>query len=187
MSEPAPSEPSEQQPQSPRPPLEERFPALARLAFTRRRRIPFIQQTTASDCGSACLTMVLAFHGKQLRLDDVRKVAGYGRGGADALALLNAGRVFGLRGRGVKIDDVDDLKFLDPGAILHWQFNHFVVFEHLTPDGAQLVDPAGGRRKVSREELGRSFTGVALSFEPSEDFAPEEGRPRNLARYLQML
>jgi len=182
MSEPLPSPPEPQ-----RPPLEERFPALARLAFTRRRRIPHIQQTTASDCGSACLTMVLAYHGKQLRLDDIRKVAGYGRGGADALALLNAGRVFGLRGRGVKIDDIDDLRFLDPGAILHWQFNHFVVFDRLTPEGAELVDPAAGRRFVTREELGRSFTGVALSFEPSEDFQPEEGRPRNLGRYLRMI
>src|SRR6185436_18184039 len=83
-------------------PLDRRFPALRRLAFTRRRTIPYTQQTTASDCGAACLTMVLGYHGKHLRLDDVRKVTGFGRDGADALALVNAGRVFGLRGRGVK-------------------------------------------------------------------------------------
>jgi hypothetical protein len=136
-------------PQPPEP-LHERFPALEKLAFSRRRnRVPFIQQNTASDCGAASLSMVLAYHGKHLRLDDVRKITGFGRDGADALAILSAARVFGLRGRGVKVEEVDDLKFLPPGSILHWQFNHFLVFERLTPEGAELVDPAGGRRKVS--------------------------------------
>ena len=121
-----------------------------------------------------------AYYGKHLRLDDVRKVTGFGRDGADALAILSAARVFGLRGRGVKVDEVEDLKFLPPGSILHWQFNHFLVFERLTAEGAELVDPAGGRRRVGRDELGRSFTGVALTFEPGEDFEPQEGEPRKL-------
>jgi ABC-type bacteriocin/lantibiotic exporter with double-glycine peptidase domain len=131
--------------------------------------------------------MVLAYYGKNLRLDDVRKVTGFGRDGADALALISAGRVFGLRGRGVKVEEIEDLRFLPPGSILHWQFNHFVVFERLTRDGAEIVDPGGGRRKVSREELGRSFTGVALIFEIGEDFEPQEGEPRRLDRFIRLL
>jgi ATP-binding cassette, subfamily B, bacterial len=170
-------------------PLHQRFPAIEKLIFSRRgRRVPFVQQTTASDCGAASLAMVLGYHGKHLRLDDVRKITGYGRDGADALAILSAARVFGLRGRGVKVEEVDDLRFLPPASILHWQFNHFLVFERLTPDGgAQVVDPGGGRRKVSREDLGRSFTGVALSFEPGEDFEPEEGKRNRLGRFLRLL
>ena len=170
-----------------REPLHRRFPALEKLIFSpRQKRVPYLPQTAASDCGAACLTMVLAFHGKHLRLDDVRKVTGFGRDGADALALLNAARVFGLRGRGVKVDEIEDLRFLDPGTILHWHFNHFVVFERLTLDGAYLVDPAGGRRRVSREELNEAFTGVALTFEPSEDFVPEEARKRSIGRYFRV-
>jgi ABC-type bacteriocin/lantibiotic exporter with double-glycine peptidase domain len=186
MSEPATSQTPP--PGEPRPSLISRFPALEKLAFSRKRRkIPYVQQTTSSDCGASCLTMVLGYHGKFLRLDDVRKVTGFGRDGADALALLNAGRVLGLRGRGVKVEDVDDLRFLDPGSILHWQFNHFVVFERMTEKGADVVDPAGGRRRISKEELDRSFTGVALSFEPSEDFEPEEAKRRSVGRYLKLL
>ncbi len=174
---------------APKKPLHERFPALQKVAFHgRSRRVPFIQQVTASDCGAASLTMVLAYHGKHLRLDDVRKVTGFGRDGADALSILSAARVFGLRGRGVKVDNVEDLKFLSPGSILHWQFNHFLVLERQTADGgAELVDPAGGRRQVSKDELGRSFTGVALSFEPGEDFEPQEGEGRRWGRFLRIL
>ncbi len=183
-----PSEPPPASPASPASPIGERFPALDKLAFTsRRRRVPFIQQNTASDCGAASLAMALAYHGKHLRLDDVRKVTGFGRDGADALAILSAARVFGLRGRGVKVEEVDDLKYVPQGSILHWQFNHFLVFERLTPEGADLVDPAGGRRSVSRDELGRSFTGVALTFEEGEDFEPQEGEPRRWGRFLKLL
>jgi ABC-type bacteriocin/lantibiotic exporter with double-glycine peptidase domain len=183
-------EPREGQPgYDPERPLHKRFPALERLYFSRRhRRVPYIQQTTASDCAAASLAMVLGYYGKHLRLDDVRKVTGYGRDGADALAILSAARVFGLRGRGVKVEEVDDLRFLPPASILHWQFNHFLVFERLRPDGgADVVDPAGGRRRVGREELGRSFTGVALAFDPSEDFEPEEGKGNRLGRSLKLL
>src|SRR3954451_6517700 len=191
MPEPLPERPEMMPDETLRPPeepLHRRFPALQELAFTGRRQGgPFLPQDTVPDCGAASLTMVLAYHGKHLKLDEVRKITGFGRDGADAMAILSAARVFGLRGRGVKVEEVDDLKYLAPGSILHWQFNHFLVFEHLTPDGALLVDPAGGRRKVSREELGRSFTGVALTFEPGEDFEPQEGEPRKWDRFLKLL
>lgn len=152
------------------PPLLQRFPVLERLRLARRRKVPLVQQTTASDCGAACLAMVLGYFGKRLQLDDIRAATGFGREGVDALRLLKGGRWFGLRGRGLKIQNLDDLKFLAPASILHWDFNHFVVFERWTPKGLHVVDPAFGRRFVDLAALQRSFTGVALSFEPSEQF-----------------
>ena len=85
------------------------------------------------------------------------------------------------------MEEVDDLRFLPPGSILHWQFNHFLVFERMTREGAEIVDPGSGRRKVSREELGRSFTGVALMFEIGEDFEPQPGQGRRLDRFVRLL
>jgi Peptidase C39 family len=118
MSEIVPPETAPPEPRQPsgRPPLHRRFPALEKLVWARGRRVPHVQQTTPSDCGAASLTMVLAYYGKHMRLDDVRKVTGFGRDGADALALLNGGRAFGLRGRGVKVEEVEDLKFLPPAS-----------------------------------------------------------------------
>lgn len=166
--------------------LSERFPALGKLAAgRRRRRVPHVQQTSGADCGAACLTMVLEYFGKQLRLDDVRGVTGVDRDGSDALAILQAGRWFGLRGRGVQVDEIADLRFLPRASILHWRFQHFVVFEELTPKGARIVDPGAGRRTVPEEEMRRAFTGVALIFEPAEDFEPESTRTRGFARYLR--
>lgn len=164
----------------------ERFPALARLGPHRRRRIPFVQQLEAAECGAACLAMILGYHGRQARVAEVREVVGVGLDGSDALSLLRAAEWFGLRGRGLKLD-VDDLGYLPTASILHWEFNHFVVFERVTRRGVHLVDPAYGRRCVSLEQFRRSFTGIALIIEPTEALTPSGKDRRPVWRYLAQL
>jgi ABC-type bacteriocin/lantibiotic exporter with double-glycine peptidase domain len=87
-----------------------------------------------------------------------------------------------MEARGVRAEP-DQLGLLPLPAILHWDFDHFVVLERLKPGRAILVDPALGRRRMGLEEVGRRFTGAALVFEPGHAF---QGRPRtrpSLARY----
>jgi ATP-binding cassette subfamily B protein len=167
--------------------LRERFPALSRLERRRgRRRIPFVQQTTVTDCGAACLTMVLRYYGKDLRLEDVRSVTSTDRDGTSALSLVKAARYFGLRARGISID-IGALRYLDPGAILYWDFRHFVVFEKIQRGGVDVVDPGLGRRRVSLDEVKQKFTGVALVFERSEAFQPESGGSRRVWYYARQI
>lgn len=165
--------------------MTERFPALERLGVTPEGSIPYIAQTTATDCGPACIAMVLGLHGRVVRLDEVREVAGHSIRGTDAQALLDTARHYHLRGRGVQVADPADLAYLGKGAILHWRFNHFVVFERLTPRGAWVVDPAFGRRLVPMDELGVAFTGVALDLQPTEEFETGGERSRGVWRYAR--
>lgn len=148
-----------------------------------RKKIPYVQQLELSDCGAAALAIVLKFNGKDVRLDEVRTATGTGRDGVDALAIVRAARGFGMRARGVSID-VDSLGLLERGSILHWEFNHFVVFEDVTRRGVRIVDPAMGRRHVSLEHFNRSFTGVALLFETAEDFRQQRASSKSRWRYL---
>ncbi|HEX2164529.1 MAG TPA: peptidase domain-containing ABC transporter, partial [Thermoanaerobaculia bacterium] len=166
-----------------------RLPALDRLGRLpgRRRRVPFVLQGASSDCGAACLAMVLGLHGRHVRLDEVREAAGVGRDGVDAQALLDAGRRYGLRGRGVRFDGAGELALLGAGAILHWGFRHFVVLDRVTRRGAVVLDPAMGRREVGRRELEEELTGVALLFEPTAELVPSAPPPRGLRRYLRPL
>jgi ABC-type bacteriocin/lantibiotic exporter with double-glycine peptidase domain len=151
------------------------------------KRLRFVPQTAAADCGSACLAMTLALHGRQVALDDVRRVTGLSRHGVDAQRLAAAAELFGLRARGVQLRTPEDLAFLDPGSILHWEFRHFVVFERAEKKGAWVLDPAVGRVFVPRAELDRALTGVALVFEPGPDFERGRGdaRPSVLGRYVK--
>jgi ABC-type bacteriocin/lantibiotic exporter with double-glycine peptidase domain len=172
----------------PEPPLNlpDRFPALRRLGFP-RKRIPYIQQLTGTDCGAAALAMVLGCHGKNVSLDEVRHVVGSDRDGTDALALIKGGQWYGLRGRAVTME-IEDLDKLPRGSILHWSFNHFLVFERLTKNGIRVVDPGAGRREVSMAQVRKSFTGVAVIFEPSDHFEPEKRKKSKLFwRYFKQI
>jgi len=167
--------------------LLKRFPELSRLGLPGgHRRVPYIQQLDASDCSATCLAMVLAYHGKVVRLEDLRQVLGANRDGATALAILEAARWYGLRGRGVSLE-VEDLDYLPTGSILHWEFRHFMVFERLGPGWVDVVDPALGRRRVPFDQFRRSFTGVALLLEPGDAFVREKGQERPMWRYLKQL
>jgi len=159
--------------------LARRFPALRNLGIGRRRRVPCVEQMAATECGAACLAMVLGYHGRQVPLDELRQLCAVNRDGVSALTLLNAAGLFGLRGRGVRVD-LEDLALLERGTILHWEFNHFVVFERLTRHGADVVDPARGRRHVPLAELRRQFTGIALLLEPGADFSPQHRKQSRL-------
>jgi ATP-binding cassette subfamily B protein len=164
-----------------------RFPALAKLVrFGKRRQIPHVQQLEAADCGAACLAMVLAYHGRNVRLDDVRTAVGVSRDGANALSILRAGEAYGMRGRGLKVE-IESLEYLQPGTILHWGFNHFVVFEGVAPRGVSIVDPASGRRFVPMERFRRSFTGVAIELVPSNEFQTTPADRSFIWSYLKQL
>ena len=110
-------------------------------------------------------------------LAEIRQALGVGRNGTTVSALLRAGRLYGLRGRGVRAE-VDDISALPCGTILYWEFRHYVVLERVGTHSVRIVDPATGRRNVPMGELRRAFTGVALIFEPSEAFKPGKVKTR---------
>ncbi len=154
--------------------LFKRYPGIRRVGFRAKRRIPMIMQLTATECGAACLTMVLGYLGKELGLEEVRDICGPSRDGVSALAILKSAEPVGLRGRGIKVE-LNQLDMLQPGAtILHWQLSHWVVFAGVKRNHVEINDPAIGRRKISFEQFGKDFTGVALVFEPTQLFATQK-------------
>lgn len=163
-----------------------RFPALSKLRNL-RRRIPLRAQTATTDCGAACLCMLLAHHGKDLPLDEVRTAVGVGRDGADAINILKAARWYGFVGRGVKVSNIDDIQHLPDGAILHWGFRHYLILEGYRNHRFHLIDPAQGRISVNREEMSKYFTGIALVLEPGDYFSAERRRVTGARRYLNYL
>ncbi|HEY4058958.1 MAG TPA: peptidase domain-containing ABC transporter, partial [Kofleriaceae bacterium] len=151
-----------------------------------QKSVPFVQQLEWTDCGAASLSMVMAFHGRDSKLAEVREAMGIGRDGVSAKAILDTAERYGLQGRGIKVD-VSQLKLLKQATILHWEFNHFVVFDKLVPDGVRIVDPATGPRDVPLDQFGKYFTGVAIELTVTDRFTkrkPEKGR---LKRYWDEL
>jgi ATP-binding cassette subfamily B protein len=136
------------------------------------RRVPVLMQMNAVECGAACLAMILSYHGRHTTVGDCRSAFGTGRDGVTARTLAQAGREQGLRVRAYSVQgEMSDFQYVSLPAIVHWDFNHFVVVERWSPKGVEIVDPARGRLELTRAEWEAGFTGVVLDMTPGAEFA----------------
>ncbi len=139
-------------------------------------KVPVVMQLEALECGAASLCMILAFYGKWLPLEQVRKDCGVSRDGSNARNILIAARSYGLETKAYRFEP----EFLKENGvfpcIIHWNFNHFVVLNGFKKNRAVINDPARGKVEVSMEEFDESFTGVCMQFFPTETFEPSGSR-----------
>ena len=132
---------------------------------------PVLLQMHATECGAACLGSVLAYFGLWVPLTQLREKCEVSRDGSSAASIVRAARHYGLDCKGLSVK-ADLLKNLTLPLILFWQFSHFVVLEGITERHFYLNDPASGRRKLTREEFVKGYSGIALQLSPSENFTP---------------
>ena len=136
-------------------------------------KTPTIYQMEATECGAASLSMIFAYFRKHIPLEQMRIETGVSRDGCNAGNIMRAAKKYGFECHGYR-KELDDLKELQPPCIIHWNFNHFVVFEGFKGKYAYINDPAMGRRKLTIEELDEAFTGIVLTFKPTENFVKEK-------------
>jgi ATP-binding cassette subfamily B protein RaxB len=103
--------------------------------------------------------------------------------GLDLKMLINIAADIGLAGRALKLE-LNELSQLNTPCILHWDLRHFVVLVRLESGKAIIHDPSIGRRRMTMDEIGRSFTGVALELSPGADFTPKQEKTRVRLRQL---
>jgi ATP-binding cassette, subfamily B, bacterial len=154
------------------------------LQKLRRRRVPQLSQMSMVECGAACLAMILSYYGRKTSVSEVSTRCDIGRDGLSALSIVKAARSYGMRVRAISLPR-NDFRFVRLPAIIHWEFNHFVVVERWSSKHADIVDPGGGRRRLSAEEFDASFTGIVIMLEPGTQFNRKAGpRKVTLRGYL---
>lgn len=147
-------------------------------------KVPVVMQMEALECGAASLTMILAYYGKWIPLEQVRADCGVSRDGSNAKNILKAARSYGLAAKGYRYEPEglrENGKF---PCIIHWNFNHFVVLDGFKGSKAYLNDPAKGSYSVPMEIFDKSFTGICLMFEPAESFEPG-GTPKSILTFAK--
>lgn len=147
-------------------------------------KVPVVMQMEALECGAASLTMILAYYGKWVPLEQVRADCGVSRDGSNAKNVLKAARSYGLVAKGYRYEPEDLKKNGKFPCIVHWNFNHFLVLNGFKGNKAYLNDPAKGNYSVSMETFDKSFTGICLMFEPGVDFQPG-GKPKSMLAFAK--
>ena len=142
---------------------------LSFLSLSGFQRLPVIRQTTASECGLACLAMIASFHGYKNDISEIRRKFPLSMRGANIKDLMDIAEQLNLSSRAMR-SELEELSQLRTPCILHWGFNHFVVLKSVNKKGLLLHDPAKGRLSISIDEAQRKFTGVVLELVPTKDF-----------------
>lgn len=150
------------------------------LNFSFSHRVPVILQTEASECGLACIAMIISYHGHRIDLASLRaRHAVSPRGSTLADLMKVAGQLkFSSRPLRLGLEDLPELKL---PCMLHWDFNHFVVLTQVQGSRVILHDPAVGEREMPLAEFSKHFTGVALELTPTSEF-----KPRNDIRKVKL-
>lgn len=137
-------------------------------------KTPTIYQMEGTECGAASLSMIMAYYGKNVPLDKVRVDTGVSRDGCKASKILQGARKYGFDTSGRRMSLKALIEEKEVPCIIHWNFNHFVVYEGIKNNHAYINDPAQGRRKLTIEELDEGFTGIVLKFKPNSSFKKEK-------------
>ena len=146
------------------------------------KKVPVVVQMETVECGAACLSMILAYYGKWLSLEQLRTDCGVSRDGSNARCIVQAARRHGLDAHGYRAD-ISHLEHMTP-AIIHWNYNHFVVFKGFDGGLAYINDPGIGSIAVSMEDFNRSYTGVAITASPTDQFKPQ-GHQTSILHYVR--
>ena len=132
-------------------------------------KTPTIYQMESTECGAASLSMILGYYGKHLPLEQMRIETGVTRDGCNMKNIMRAARKFGMEVHGYR-KELDGLFEMPVPCMIHWNFNHFVVWEGRKGNFCYINDPAIGRRKLTVQDIDDSFTGVVMTFKPTESF-----------------
>ncbi len=152
------------------------------VAGRRARHVPVIMQMEATECGAASLSMVLAYYGKWVTLQQARQDCGVSRDGSKMGNIMRAAIRYGMEAKAYSMS-VEQLRTGGTfPCILYWGFNHFVVCDGFQGDHVWLNDPAKGEVRLSMKAFEEGFTGIVMMLQPGADFQPS-GKRRSMVGY----
>ncbi len=141
------------------------------------KKVPVIMQMEAVECGAASLAMIMAYYGKWVPLEQLRAECGVSRDGARSSNILKTARCYGLEAKGKAIGAKALKKSGSFPCIIHWNFYHFVVLTGIKGRYAYINDPGAGKIRVPMDVFEKSYTGIAMTFSPTESFEKGGNKP----------
>jgi ATP-binding cassette, subfamily B, bacterial HlyB/CyaB len=172
--------PTTQLPAAPLPPPEVTYDAPRASAY------PALLQLSESDCGAACMAMILRYYRKHVSINRLRDLVNVGRDGASLNSIAGGAEELGFHTRGFRAA-FEHLTTVELPAIVHWEGFHYVVLYEVSTDFVIIADPALGLRRLSKEEFLKGWTGFLLTLKPTIKIENIEESKTTARRFLPLL
>lgn len=147
-------------------------------------KVPVVMQLEALECGAASLCMILAYFGKWIPLEELRKECGVSRDGSNLRNIYLVAKKYKLKTKAFQCPATalrDNATF---PCIAFWNYNHFIVVDGFKGNKVYINDPAGGEYSMTFEEFSKSYSGVCMLFEPEDDFETG-GKPESTLKFAR--
>jgi ABC-type bacteriocin transporter len=156
----------------------------------------YLSQLDETDCGAACIAMLVSHFGIKKSITSIRITAGTDKQGTNLAGLVQASQKLGftakaLRGSASALTPDMPFPFIahfakptEKGTLLH-----YVVVVKVRKKIIEIwdPDPTVKKQKMSLEDFCKLWTGYVVFLNPSKDFVPEKGSGNTLIRFLPLL
>lgn len=152
--------------------------------------LKYIEQPDEKDCGPTCLAMISHYYGKKVSIARLREYSGTDIYGTNILGMVNGGKNIGLDIEAFEVDNLSELHSVQLPCIAHINtnngFEHFVIIEKMKNDKVTIVDPDGGRKKLSLKYFIRIWNNIILTIKKRENFSNSNEAPsvKNFFLYI---
>lgn len=123
------------------------------------RKFTFYNQPDLMDCGPTCLRMIARHYGRNIGIEQLRKLSETTREGSNLYNIASTAEKIGFRTLGVKISLNKLIAEASLPCILHWNHNHFVVLYRIKKDKFYIADPGHGKIVLSKEDFLKRWIG----------------------------
>ncbi|MCJ7932654.1 MAG: peptidase domain-containing ABC transporter [Chryseobacterium sp.] len=139
---------------------------------------PYYPQVEHSDCGAACLKIILKYYGKNCDISYLRELTQVTRAGISLNDIIKASKVLHFKTNPVMADIVGLKDAITLPAIVHWEQDHFVVLYKIKNNKYYISDPNFGKLSLHENEFLKLWSdnnneGIAIELEPTPAFSEQ--------------
>ncbi|EQK48708.1 ABC transporter family protein [[Clostridium] bifermentans ATCC 19299] len=151
------------------------------------KKVKLIRQTTITECGVCCLSMVASYYGYKKPISYFRNQFSIGRDGTNIKEIYDIFDSIGMKADVYRSNKLEDFEF-EKGTpyIVFCKNNHFITIQ---VDGTKVIvsDPSDNQKKVSLSELEYGFAGIIIHAKPNDDFVIESDKVDDFRHIKQII
>ncbi|MFH6609632.1 peptidase domain-containing ABC transporter [Streptococcus suis] len=120
-------------------------------------KIKFQQQSEHSECGLACVAMLIDYFSENMMLTYLRQRYGVPNGGYNFAQMTSIFNDYNIKTRCVHLS-YDKISSVPMPCIAFWKKKHFVIIERVIRNKYHIIDPAIGKLCLDEEDFKHFFS-----------------------------